>query len=144
MKESSYMQLAKPAILESAYKKKNQMKKKSMCDYKNCQSTKSVKSVHDDKNFQSTQCVHMQPAMKSSYMQPLTKQSHMQLPNPAMKQSTYKKFNQDDKNCQPIKKSSSEECPVRPVCSDKNYQSSKPMCYVKSEGTQSSLMWSVQ
>ena len=30
----------------------------------------------------------------------VTKPSHMQLPKPAMKQSTYKKFNQDDKKCQ--------------------------------------------
>ena len=37
---------------------------------------------------------------------------------------------------------------MRPVCDDKNCQSAKPMCYdkkcqVKSEGTQSSYVWSV-
>ena len=36
---------------------------------------------------------------------------------------------------------------MRPVCDDKNCQSAKPMCYdmngqMKSEGTQSSYMWS--
>ena len=57
--------------------------------------------------------------------------SYMWLPKQAMKQSTYKKFDQDDKNCQSNKKYSSEECPVRPVCNDKNCQSAKPMCYDK-------------
>ena len=84
----------------------------------------------------------MQPAMKSSNMQSVTKQSHMWFPKPAMEQSTYKKLNQDDKNCQ------SEECPVRPLCDDENCQSVKPICYDKkcqviSEGTQSSHMQSV-
>ena len=49
----------------------------------------------------------------------------------AMKQSTYKKFNQvslcDDKNCQSTKKHCYEECQLRPVslCNDKNCQSAK-------------------
>ena len=60
----------------------------------------------------------------------------MWLPKPAMKQFTYKKLNQDDKNCQSTKKYSSEEGPVRLVCDDKNCQSAKPVSYVKSEGTQ--------
>ena len=39
-------------------------------------------------------------------------------------------------------------CQVRPLCNDKNCQSPKSMCYdkkcqVKSEGTQSSSLWSV-
>ena len=50
MTKSSHMWLAKPAILPSDYKKKNQMKHVSVCDDKNCQSTKSAKSVSDDKN----------------------------------------------------------------------------------------------
>ena len=41
MKESSHMWLAKPAILQSEYKKKNQLKKKSVCDDK-----KSIYPVH--------------------------------------------------------------------------------------------------
>ena len=53
MKKSSHMWLAKPAILQSDYKKK--------------------KSVCDDKNCQSTQCVHMGPALKSTYMWSVTK-----------------------------------------------------------------------
>ena len=64
----------------------------------------------------------------------------MPLPKPAMKQSTYKKFNQDDKNCQSTKKYISDDCAVCHMCHDKNCQSAKPMCYdkkcqVKSEGT---------
>ena len=126
--QPSYMQLAKPAVLQSDYKKK--------------------KSVCDDKNCQSTQCVHMQAAMKLSYMWSVTKPSHMHLPKPAIKQSTNMKFNQDYKNCQYTKKYSSEECPVRPVCNDKSCHSAKPMCCnkkcrVKSEGMQSFYMLSV-
>ena len=61
---------------------------------------------------------------------------------------TKPKFNQGDRNCQSTKKHSSEERLWRPVCDDKNCQSAKPMCYDnkyqrKSEGTQSSLKWSV-
>ena len=90
----------------------------------------------------------MWPAMKSSNMWSMTKPIHMWLPTPAMKQSTYNKFNQDDKKCQSNKRYSSEECPVRPVCDDKKCQSAKLMCYdkkcqAKSEGTQSSHMQSV-
>ena len=88
----------------------------------------------DDKNFQSTMFVHMWPvkqAMKSSHIWSVTKSSHMQSVEPAILQSTYKKFNQvslcDDKNCQSTKKHSHEECQVRPgsLCDDKNYQSAK-------------------
>ena len=39
--------------------------------------------------------------------------------------SFLQKFNQDDKNCLSTKKYSSEDCPVRPVCNDKNCQSAK-------------------
>ena len=49
----------------------------------------------------------------------------------------------DNKNCQSIKKYSSEECPLRPVCNDKSCLFAKPMCYVRSEETQSSHMQSV-
>ena len=103
-------------------------------DDKNCQST-----VCSDKNCQDNRFIHMWS---------MTKPNHMQLPKPAMKQSIYKKFHQDDKNCQSTKKYSSEECPVRPVCNVNDYQSAKPICYdkkcqVKSEGTQFSHMWSV-
>ena len=132
MKKSGYMQLAKPAILQSDYKKK-----KCVCDDNKCQSTKAAKSVCDDKNSPATQCIHMQPAMKSSYLQLVTKPSHMCLPKPTMKQSTYKKFNQDDKNCQSTKKHRSEECPVRPVCNDKNCQSAKCVHMQKSAMPQS-------
>ena len=97
-----------------------------MCDDENCQSTKSTKSVYDDKNCQSTQCLHMCPAKNSSYMWSVTKPSQMQLPKPAMKQSTYKKFHQDDKNCQS----------ANYMCYDKKSQ-------VRSEGTPSSFMPSV-
>ena len=118
--KTSYMHLAKLAILQSAYKKKNQMKKKSVCDYKSCQSTKSAKSIlHSDENCQDTKGIHMwpvKPAIQSSNMWSMTKPNHMQLPKPAMKQSNYKKYNQDDKNCQYIKKHSYEKCPMRPVC----------------------------
>ena len=105
MKRASPMWLAKSATLQSDYKKK--------------------KSVCDDKNCQSTQCILMWTAMKSSHMQSVTKPSHMQLPIPAIKQSTYKKFNQDEKNCHSTKKHSSEECPVRPLYNDKKCQSAK-------------------
>ena len=55
----SYMWLAKPAIIQSIYKK-------SLCNDKNCQSTKGYKKmgpirpVCHDKNCQAARCVHMQ------------------------------------------------------------------------------------
>ena len=55
--KSSNMWSVEPAILQSSYKEKNQVKQESVCDDKNCQSTKSI---------------HMwqvKSAMKSSYMQ---------------------------------------------------------------------------
>ena len=109
-RKSQCMWLAKSAILQSDYKKK-----KSVCDEKNCQSNKFTKPLCHDKNCQSTQCIHMCTAMKSSYIWSVTKPSHMQLPKPAMKQSTYKTFLKDDKTCQFTKKHSSEECTVTPV-----------------------------
>ena len=73
-----------------------------------CQSTKSAKSVCDDKNCQSTKSVHMW-AVKSAM-----KSYHMNSVEPAMLQPTYKKFSQvflcGDKNCQSTKKHSYEEC----------------------------------
>ena len=65
-------------------------------------------SLCDDKNYQSTKCIHMwlvKSAMKSS---------HMWSVRPAMFQSSYKKHNY-------------EECQVRPVsmCDDKNCQSAR-------------------
>ena len=89
---------------QSIHKKFSQV---SLCDNRNCQSTKSLydgknyqstKSLCDDKSCTSTKCIHMWPVkseMKSSYMHSV---------KPAMKQSTYKKFSQvsrcDDKNYQ--------------------------------------------
>ena len=69
MTKSSHMQLAKPAILQSDYKKKTQVKQESVCDDRKCQSTKPAKSVCDDKNSQSTQFIHFWPSksgMKST------------------------------------------------------------------------------
>ena len=72
---SSHMWSVEPAMLQSTYKTFNQV---SLCDDKNCQSTKSVfddkncqstKPMYDDKNCQSIKCVHMwKPEMpQSSY-----------------------------------------------------------------------------
>ena len=62
--KTSYMWLSKPARKQVSYKKFS-------CDDKNCQSTKSIKCVHDDQKCQSTVCsdkncqetmlIHMQP-----------------------------------------------------------------------------------
>ena len=93
--KSKRMQSVESAVLQSDYKKKNQAKQVS---------------VYDDKNCQFTQSIHMQPvksATKSSHMQSVTKSSHKQSVEPAMIQSTYKKFSQvslcADKNCQSTK-----------------------------------------
>ena len=94
---------------------------KSCCDDKNCQyilydknccKDKNCQSILYDKNHQSSKCLNMQSV------------------KPVMKQSAYKKFNQEF------------------VCDDKNCQSAKSICYdkkcqVKSEGTQSSSLWSM-
>ena len=86
--KTSYMGLAKPVMKQSNCKKKNQMKRQSVCDDKNCQSTKSAKSVlYSDKNSQDTKCIHMQPVKPAIQSSNMTKPSHMQLPTPAMKQS---------------------------------------------------------
>ena len=62
MTKSSHMQLAKPAILQSHYKKKCQVKQLSLCNDKNCQFTKKHNygechirpvSLCNDKNCQS-------------------------------------------------------------------------------------------
>ena len=62
MKKTNHMQLAIPAILQSEYKKQNQMKNKSVCDDKNCQSSNKHNfeecpvrpvSLCNDKNCQS-------------------------------------------------------------------------------------------
>ena len=64
IEKSSHMWLAKPAILQSDYKKKNHMKQVFVCDDKNCQFTNSL---CNDKNCQSVKCAHMQkPAMPQS------------------------------------------------------------------------------
>ena len=92
-------------------------------------------------------------AMKPGYMQSFTKPSHMQLPKPAMLQSTYKRLNQNNKNCQSTKIHNYEECPVRPVylCNDKNCLPSKCVHMQKpampqstyKKLTQSIYLWSV-
>ena len=56
----------------------------------------------------------------------MKKSSVVQLPKPAMEQSTYK-FNQDSKNCQ-SDRCFKKKCPVRPVCNGKNCQSANNMC----------------
>ena len=74
--KSSNMQSVGQAILQSNHKKKNQVKQQSVCDDKDCQSTKSI---------------HMWPmksTMKSSYMWSVTKSSYMWSVEPAMLQST--------------------------------------------------------
>ena len=111
--KSSNMWLAKPTVLQSNYKKiENQVKQESVCDDKNCQSTKSAKSVCDDKNCQSTQCIHKWP-LKSAI-----KYSHMQSVELAILKSSYKKH-------------SYEECQIRPASMyyDKKCQSTKSLCY---------------
>ena len=81
--------------------------------------------MYDDKSCQSTKSIHMWP-VKSAM-----KCSHMQSVEPAMLQSTYKKFSQvslcDDKNCQSTKKHSYEERQIKPISLyiDKNCQSAK-------------------
>ena len=102
------------------------MKQESVCDDKECQSTKYAKSACHDKNCQSTQCIHMWP------LKPAIKSNHVQSVRPTPLQSTYQKCSQirpvplcDDKNCQYTKKHSYEECHVRPVCDDKNHQLAK-------------------
>ena len=77
---------------------------KKMCSGKNCQSTKSIKSVYDyhkcqstvcsDKNCQETNFIHVQPLK-------LEKSSIMQLPKPAVPYK-YKRLC-SDKNCQSAK-----------------------------------------
>ena len=63
------MQLVEPAIPQSSYKKKDQVKQVLLCDDKNCQSTK---------------CIHMWP-VKSAM-----KSRHMQSVEPAVPQKSYK------------------------------------------------------
>ena len=120
-----------PAILQSGYKKKNQVKQGSVYDDKNSQSTKSV---CDDKNCQPTKSVHMQP-VKSAM-----KSSHMQSVEPAMLQSTYKMFSQvslcDDKNCQSAKCAHIQT--MKTAIPQSSYKiSSSKKSQVKSEVTQS-------
>ena len=64
--KSKHMWSVEPAVLPFVYKKKNQMKHISVCDDKNCQSTKSAKYACDDRNCESIQCIHMQPASEVS------------------------------------------------------------------------------
>ena len=127
--KSSNMWSVEQAMLQSSYKKRNQVKQESVCNDKNCQSTKSI---------------HMwalKSAMKSSYMQSVSRSSHMWPVQPAVTQSTYKKFNQaslcNDKSCQYTKKHSYEECDgkncqcTKSVCNNKNCQSTKCACMLK-------------
>ena len=82
-----HVQSVKPAMKQSTY----HFSQISLCDDKNCQSTKSLfddkncestKSLCDDKNCQSTRCAHIwpvKPAMpQSSYMK-VTQSTHLQL-----------------------------------------------------------------
>ena len=139
-----------PEILQSSSKPKNPVKQGSVCSDKNCQDTmfmwplqpakkescymrsmprpvnlkseyKKKKSVYDDKNCQSTQGVHMHTAMQPS---------NMQLPKPATPSSCKKLCSY--KNCQSTR-FYKKKCPVRPVCTDKNCQSGKCMCYDKKQ-----------
>ena len=106
-KKSCYMQsMPRPAKLQPDYNKKNQ-----------------VKSVCNDKNCQSTQCVNMWTAMKNN---------DMQSKEPAMQSNFNKKHVPlcNDKNCQSTR-CCKKKCLVIPVCGDKNCQSAKPMCYDK-------------
>ena len=63
--KSSHMQLAKPAKLQSDYKKKKSLnyeegQVRPMCDDKKCKSTKFYKNpVCDDKKCQSTKSVNV-------------------------------------------------------------------------------------
>ena len=97
------MQSREPAMKQSTWKF-NQ-------DDKNCQSTKSIKSVCDGKNCKSTQCVHMQTAMKSC---------NKQLPKPSV---PYKYTGLcSDKNCQSTR-CYKKKSPMRPMCgNDMNCQ----------------------
>ena len=121
-KKSNNLQSVEPAI-QSSYKK--------LCSDKNCPSTRCYKKMNqvcgDDKNCQSTQ--YMQPVKSASQMQSMTRPMQS-VRRPKMLQSSSKEH-------------SYEEGHLGPVCNDKNCQSAKPMCYVKSEGTQSSYMPSV-
>ena len=58
-------------------------------------------------------------------LKPEMKKSVMQLPKPAMEQST-NSFNQDSKNCQ-SDRCFKRKCSVRPVFNDKNCQSANLM-----------------
>ena len=105
------MQLPKPAV---------PYKYTRLCSDKNCQSTRCYKKKNSDKNCQETKSIHMQPLkpeMKNS--------SHMQLSKPARKQVIHK-------NCQSIR-SYKKMCPVRPVCDDKNCQSTNNICSDKNQ-----------
>ena len=77
---------------QSSYKKKHV----PLCSFKNCQSTRCYRKpeyTKCDKNCQETKSVHMWPLKLE-----MKKSCAIQLPKPAMEQSTYK-FNQDSKNC---------------------------------------------
>ena len=117
----------------------------------------NVIPMEDDKSCQSTLCSgkNCQPFLCDKNSQS-SKRVHMWSVKPAMKQSAYKKFNQepvcDDKNCQSTKS----------LCNDKNCQSAKcadmqkpempqssyrkssyKKCQVTYGGTQSSSLWSM-
>ena len=119
------------------------MEQESVCDDKKCQATKPAKSVCDDKNCKYTQCIHMWP-VKSSM-----KSNHMWSVRPTILQSTYKKCSQsrpvsvcDDKNCHSAK--CAHMWTVKPAMPQSIYKMSSPKkCQVKSEGTQSSSVWSL-
>ena len=121
-KKSNNLCLVEPAIQSSC---------KRLCSDKNCQSTRSFKKMNqvcgEEKNCQCTQC--MWPVKSASQMQSMTK--------PMWSVRRLNMLQTSNQKC------IYEEGQFRPECDDKNCQFAKPICYVKSEGTQSSYMQSV-
>ena len=129
-----HMLLVKPAKKSNnlwSFKLAIQFSCKKLCSDKNCQSTRCYKKMNhvcgDDKNSQSTQC--MQPVKSASQMLSMTKPMQS-VRKPEMLQSSNKK-----QGC--------EEGQFRPGCNENNCWSVKPLCCVRSDGTQSSHIQSV-
>ena len=112
-KKSNYMQLAKPASLQSASKQKNPRRQQYVCADKKCQATKCYKKVN--KNCQTTNMQPVKPKMdmqsKEPTMQSSFKKKHVPLCKDKTCQSTrcYRKKSPvrpmygNGKNCQEIK-----------------------------------------
>ena len=137
--------MPKPVKLQSSSKQKSPARQQYMCDGKQSQSTKFIKSLYgdhkcqstmfSDKNCQETKLIHMW-SLKPE------KSSIKWLPKPAVPDQ-YKKLC-SDKNCQSTR-CYRKKHPVRPMCGDdKNCQS--PKKHVKSESEEtyfSCHKWSV-